>query len=120
MSSDHSQARLQSIEERVANLDDTVAVLAMVDDVAAKERIERVFADDPRMVIVYRGMQRGLTQQETADALRARGLPGAQQADVSRARSVLVDEGFLKREGRDVLVRGGWQPFGLDKALRNP
>jgi hypothetical protein len=117
MSADHTQARLQRMEERLASLDDAVAVLASIDDAGAKEKIARVFAD-PRMVIVYRGVQRGLNQPLTAAALKERGLPYADQGSVSRARETLLDENFLKRDGPTVVVHEGWKPFGIEKALK--
>jgi len=117
MSSDHTQVRLQRMEDRLANLDDTVAVLASVDNAGAKKKIGRVLAD-PRMAIVYHGVQRGLNQPQTAAALKARGLPYADQGSVSRARETLIDEQFLKREGTKVVVQGGWEPFGIEKALK--
>lgn len=106
MSSDHTQVRLQRMEERLANLDDTVAVLASVDSAGAKKKIARVFAD-PRIVLVYRGVQRGLNQPQTAAALKDRGLPYADQGSVSRARETLIDEQFLKRDGGMVVVQEG-------------
>jgi hypothetical protein len=116
---DHTQARLQRIEQRVASLDDTVAVLAMVDDAAAKQRIEETFGNDPSMVIVYRGVQRNITQEKTAEELRARHLPRANQAEVSRARALLEDKGFLRKgEPRGYTIRDGWAPFGIERYLR--
>ena len=115
--SDHTQARLQRMEERLASLDDAVAVLASIDDAGAKEKIARVFAD-PRMVIVYRGVQRNLNQPQTAAALKARGLPYADQGSVSRARETLIDENFLKRDGPKVVLQEGWKQFGIGKALK--
>lgn len=117
MSSNHTQARLQRMEERLASLDDAVAVLASIDDAGAKEKIARVFAD-PRMVIVYRGVQRNLNQPQTAEALKQRGLPYADQGSVSRAREILIDENFLKRDGPKVALQVGWKQFGIEKALK--
>lgn len=117
---DHTQARLQRIEERVASLDDTVAILATVDDALAKQRIAETFGDDPSMVIIYRGVQQGLSQTRIAAELKARGLQRADQGDVSRACSFLEEKRFLKRKGpKGFVVRDGWDAFGLDKFLKN-
>lgn len=119
MTDNITNARLQRIEERVASLDDTVSILAMVDDAAARTRIEETFGGDPSMVLVYRGVQRSLTQEQTAQELRARGLPRIQQADVSRARSLLQERGFIKpKEPRGHAAREGWAPFGIERFLR--
>lgn len=119
MTEDHTQARLQRIEQRVASLDDTVSILAMVDDVAAKQRIEEIFGGDPSMVIVYRGVQKNLTQEQTADILRTKGLNRSNQAEVSRARALLEEKGFIKkREPRGYVARDGWTPFGIERYLR--
>jgi hypothetical protein len=117
MSSDHTQVRLQRIEEHLESLDDAVAVLGSVDDAGAKAKIARVFAD-PRIVLVYRGVQRGLNQSETAATLKDRGLLYADQGSVSRAREQLLDENFLKRDGKKVVVQKGWEQFGIEKALK--
>jgi hypothetical protein len=117
---DHTQARLQRIEERVASLDDTVAILATVDDALAKQRIADTFGDDPSMVIIYRGAQKGLSQTKIAAELKARGLQRGDQGDVSRACSFLEEKRFLKRkEPKGFVVRDGWDAFGLDKYLKD-
>jgi hypothetical protein len=114
-----TNARLQRIEQRVASLDDTVSILAMVDDDLAKERIESTFGGDPSLVLVYRGVQKKLTQEQTADALRERGLARSNQAEVSRARARLRELGFLKdKEPRSYAARDGWTPFGIERYLR--
>lgn len=63
MADDHTQARLQRIEDHLRSLDDRVSVLSAVDSGAAKERIAETFGSDPRTVVIYRGVQAGLTQQ---------------------------------------------------------
>jgi hypothetical protein len=119
VSVDHTQARLQRIEERVANLDDTVAILAMVDDAPAKRRIAETFTDDPSMVIIYRGVHKKLSQSQIAEELRRRGLSRADQGDVSRACSILEEKGFLTKKGpKGYSIREGWDAFGIEKALR--
>lgn len=119
MTDNITNARLQRIEQRVASLDDTVSILAMVDDAAAKKRIEDTFAGDPSMVLVYRAIQKNLTQEQTADLLRERGLPRSNQAEVSRARAKLLELGFVKvKEPRGYAVRDGWAPFGIERFLR--
>lgn len=119
MTDDHTQARLQRIEQRVASLDDTVSILAMVDDAAAKGRIEETFGGDPSMVIIFRGVQKNLTQEQTAQELRTRKLTRADQGDVSRARSLLQERGFIKPKApRGHVAREGWAPFGIEKFLR--
>jgi hypothetical protein len=115
---DHTQARLQRIEERVASLDDTVSILAAVDDELAKKRIVDTFEMDPSMVIIYRGVQRDLTQARTAGELRTRGLQRANQARVSTARAFLEEQGFLKKTQTGYSVREGWAPFGIERYLR--
>jgi hypothetical protein len=117
---DHTQERLQRIEERVASLDDTVSILATVDDALAKQRIVEVFGDDPSMVIIYRGVEKKLSQTQIAGELRRRGLPRADQGDVSRACAFLLDKRFLKKkEPKGFAVRDGWEAFGLDKYLKH-
>lgn len=118
MSGDHTQARLQRIEEHVRSLSATVSVLAAVDSAAAKKRIEDTFGFKPRMVIIYRGVQAGLTQQQIADVLKARELPGTQQR-VSDALTELEKERFIERtpKGRPAAVPG-WEPFGLERVLK--
>jgi len=115
---DHTQARLQRMEERLASLDRTVAVLAKVDDAPVK-RIAETFADDPSMVIVYRGVQENFSQARIAEALRDRALPRADQARVSRACGSLYDLGFLKkRKPSGYTIEEGWQAFGIEKSLK--
>ena len=118
MSSDYTHARLQRIEEHVRSLSETVSVLAAVDNEAAKQRIDKVFGSDPRVVVIYRGVQKGLTQQKIAEALRERGLPGTQQR-VSEALTDLEKERFIERprNGPPSIVPG-WEPFGLERALK--
>lgn len=119
MSGDHTQARLQRIEKDVRNLSATVSVLAAVDNAAAKKRIEDTFGSDPRMVIVYRGIQAGLTQRQIADALKERELPGAQQARVSNAFDELEELNFIERTPKGpAAVLPGWEAFGLERVLK--
>jgi hypothetical protein len=116
---DHTQERLQRIEERVASLDNTVSILAAVDDAMAKARIVEVFGDDPSMVIIYRGVEKKLSQTQIAAELRKRGLTRADQGDVSRACAFMLDKRFLKKKKpKGYAVREGWEPFGLDKYLK--
>jgi|GEM_PF-4092188 hypothetical protein len=118
MSDSHTQGRLQEIERHVRSLDGTVKVLAAVDRPAVREGIEATFSD-PRMVIILRGVQRGLTQQKIADELKARGFTRAQQGFVSTALAQLHDRGFVDRapKGGYSAVEG-WEAFGLDRILR--
>jgi hypothetical protein len=118
MAGDHTQARLQRIEKDVRNLSATVSVLAAVDNAAAKKRIENTFGSDARMVIIYRGVQAGLTQQEIADVLKDRGLPGTQQR-VSDALVELEELSFIERppKGRPNVLPG-WEAFGLERVLK--
>ena len=118
MADDHTQARLQRIEDHLRSLDDRVSVLSSVDSGAAKARIAETFAD-ARTAIIYRGVQAGLTQQQIADALKERTLPQAQQQRVSDTLDELVELGFIERtrKGRFVVARG-WDGFGLDRALK--
>lgn len=114
-----TQGRLQDIDRHVRSLDGTVRVLASVDRPAVKKRIQQTFAD-PRMVIVYRGVQRGLKQQEIADELKRRGLPQAQQPFVSKALTLLQDQGFVDKapKGAGYTVIDGWNAFNLERVLR--
>lgn len=119
MSSDHTQARLQRMEDHLRNLDERVSVLSAVDGDAAKARIANTFGSDARMAIIYRGIQAGLTQREIAKALRDRKLPGAQQARVSNAFDDLDELGFITRppKGKAIPVQG-WESFGLERVLK--
>ncbi len=119
MSSDHTQARLQRIEKDVRELAATVSVLAAVDDGAAKQRIQDTFGSDPRVVIIYRGVQKEMTQQEIANALKERNLPGATQPRVSETLDYLEQRRFIDRApkgARNVVL--GWDKFGLERVLR--
>jgi hypothetical protein len=119
MSSDHTQARLQRIEKDVRDLSATVSVLAAVDDGAAKQRIADTFGSDPRTVIIYRGVQRGLTQQEIADLLKERELPLATQPRVSETLDVLEQRRFIERAPKGVRnILPGWDKFGLERTLK--
>ena len=119
MPDDVNQARLQRIEDHLRSLDDRVSVLSAVDSAATKQRIADTFSSDTRMVIIYRGVQAGWTQQEIANALKERELPRAQQQRVSDALDELVELGFIGRtkKGRFV-VAGGWDAYGLDRVLK--
>jgi len=119
VSNDQLQARMQRIEADVRGLHEKVAVLAAVDSGAARRRIAETFAD-PRTVVIYRGLQLGLTQTQIAGALRARGLSkGAQQQQVSTTTRDLEDLGFVERTTkRKYVPTPGWDSFGLEKVLR--
>lgn len=118
MSDSYTQGRLQEIERHVRSLDGTVRVLAAVDRPAVSKEIEKTFSD-PRMVIVFRGVQRGLTQQEIADELELRGLANAKQPFVSKALTQLQDGGFVERAPKGgYSVVDGWDAFGLARILR--
>jgi hypothetical protein len=115
---DHTQARLQRIEERVASLDDTVSVLAIVDDTAAQERMKEMFEGDPSMAIIYLGVERQITQARSAVELRAQKLPRADQGEVSRARARLADKHFITKTSKGYVIRPGWKQFGIGKYLK--
>jgi hypothetical protein len=110
---------LQDIEKHVRSLDGTVKVLASVDRPAVTRRIEHTF-DDPRMIVVYRGVQRGLKQHEIATELRVRGLPQAQQPFVSKALTDLQEQGFVEKaaKGAGYVAVEGWNAFNLERILR--
>lgn len=109
---------MQRIEADVRGLHEKVAVLAAVDSGAAKQRIVDTFSD-ARTVIIYRGIQAGLTQQEIASALKVRGLSQPQQQRVSSTTSELEDLGFVERTPKGKYVpTAGWESFGLEKVLR--
>jgi hypothetical protein len=119
MADDHTQARLQRIEKDVRNLSATVSVLAAVDSGAAKKRIDDTFGNDPRMVIVYRGVLAGLTQQQIADAVKERGLPGGTQPRISEALDFLEEQRFIERASKgQPIVLPGWDAFGLQRVLK--
>lgn len=116
---EHLQARLQRIEDHLRNLDQRVSVLSSVEDNTAREKIARVFDGDPRMVIIYRGIQRGMTQQQIAAALEERGLEAAQQQRVSESLTYLQKEAFIRRIRKGGFqVREGWEEFDLERTLR--
>lgn len=119
MSDSFAQGRLQDIEKHVRSLDGTVKVLASVDRPAVRKRIEDTF-DDPRIIIVYRGVQRGLKQNEVAAELKARGLSAAQQPFVSKALTRLQDQGFVEKaaKGGAFVIVDGWGAFNLERILR--
>lgn len=100
------------------SLDEQVTVLFAIDDGKARQRIKDTFAD-PGMVIIYRGVQRGLTQKQTAAALKVRGLPKAHQSEVSVALAQLEDKKFVRKVGTGgYAIREGWADFGLEKAIK--
>jgi hypothetical protein len=119
LSGDQLQARMQRIEDHVRSLDQKVSVLSAVDGEAAKKRVQDTFGTNPRMVIIYRGIQAGLTQQKIAEALRARNLPGAQRPRVSLAFTDLTELGFVEKTPKGPFVPiEGWNSFGLERVLR--
>jgi hypothetical protein len=117
--SDHSHGHTQRIESHVRDSNNRDSVLAALEkrDIARK-RIADTFGSDPSVVIVYLGLQRGMTQPEIAAALKDRGLKGGSQPQVSLAEAKLEEAGFLRQppKGRRV-VQGGWEEFGLNRAL---
>lgn len=118
MSDSYTQSRLQEIERHVRSLDGTVRVLAAVDRPAVSKEIEKTFSD-PRLVIVFRGVQGGRKQQEIADALALRGFPNANQPFVSTALTQLQEAGFVERAPKGgYSVVDGWEAFGLTRILR--
>ena len=119
MTGEYGQARLQRIENHLKNLDQRVSVLSAVEDATVKQRIAKTFGDDPRMVIIYRGVQRGMTQQQIANALKDRGLGGALQPRVSETLIDLEARGFVRRTPEGPFrPRDGWDDFGLDRTLK--
>ena len=119
MTDPHTLGELQDIRKHLRSLDGTVRILASSDRPTIKKRIEDTF-DDPRMVIVYRGVQRGLNQAQTAEKLRARGLADANQPFVSTALARLQELDFVEKasSGGSYVVVDGWKPFNLERALR--
>lgn len=114
----YDQAHLQRIEKHVQSLDDAVSVLTAVAD-APRQRIEETFGDDPRMVIIMRGVQRRMTQEEIARALRDRKLKGAQQARVSNTFRDLDRGEFIKRtEDGTWVPNDAWKRFGLERVMK--
>lgn len=119
MTDDHTHARFQRMEDHLRRLDARVSVLSAVGDEATKKRIVDTFGSDARMVIIFRGVQKGLTQEAIAKALRERGLPGAQQARVSNTFDELEELGFIERSPNGpAVVSQGWESFGLERALK--
>lgn len=119
MSADELQARIQRIEADVRGLRETVSVLAAVDSGTAKKLIKETFSD-PRTVIIFRGIQKGMTQAQIAAALKERGLKtNAQQQQVSKTIRDLEDLGFVEKSKKEKYVpKSGWESFGLEKLLR--
>lgn len=116
---DHSYGQRQRMESHLRDVNHRDSVLAALEKTeVAKQRIADTFGSSPTLVIVYVGLQRGMTQPEVAQALRDRGLPGASQPQVSIAEAKLEEAGFLRQppKGRRV-VREGWDEFGLNRAL---
>lgn len=115
----YTQGRLQEIEKHLRSLDGAVRVLASVDRGVVKAQIERAFAD-PRAVLVYRGLEAGLTQSEIAHELEARHLTGGQQPFVSRMLRKLADAGFVEKPVRGGQYHSvdGWEAFGLHRTLK--
>ncbi len=100
-------------------MQERVSVLSAVDDGPARQRIRETFDEQPRMVIIYRGVQRGLSQRKIAAALKDRGLPGAHQSEVSIAINELLEKQFVKKaSGGTFVPRDGWEDFGLEKTLK--
>ena len=119
MADDVNQARLQRIEDHLRSLDARVSVLSAVDSGAAKKRIADTFGTDARAVIIYRGVEKDLTQQQIATALKQRALPQAQQQRVSDTLDDLVELGFIERTNKGrFIVADGWNNFGLDRVLK--
>jgi hypothetical protein len=119
VSDPYTQGRLQDIEKHVRSLDETVKVLASVDRAAIRKRIELAFAD-PRVIIVFRGVQEGLTQPQIAAHLKARDLSNPTQSFVSGALAKLHDLGFVDKapKGAGYVAVEGWQAFNLKRMLR--
>jgi hypothetical protein len=117
---DYSQARLQRIEDNLRKLEERVSMLSAMEAPAIKEKIAETF-QDPRNVIIYRGIERGLTQKEIAAALKERGLSGALQQRVSDTFEELVDAGFVRRAPRNTYVlrdKLAFDDLGLERALK--
>ncbi len=119
MSDPYTQGRLQDIEKHVRSLDGTVRVLASVDRPAVRKQIAEAFAD-PRVIIVYRGVQEGLNQRQIAGHLKTRGLSRATQSFVSDALAKLDEHGFVAKApmGGGYVAVEGWEAFNLAKTLR--
>lgn len=121
MVDEYTQARLQRMEEDLRSLKQQVSVLSVVEDPAVRKKIQDTFGDDPRSVIIYRGVERGMTQVQIAAALRERGLPRAQQPRVSETLDELVDRGFVRKAPKGRYVprdERAYADFGLEKVLR--
>lgn len=114
-----TQARLQDIEKHVRNLDGTVRVLASVDRPAVRQQIAEAFAD-PRVIVIYRGIQEGMNQRDIAAELKKRGMSRATQSFVSEVLAKLDEQGFVVKaaKGGSYVPVDGWEAFNLTKALR--
>jgi hypothetical protein len=99
-------------------LDDRVSVLGVVGDHAEAKRLIAETFGDARMVIIYRGVQRQMTQHQIAQALKERGLPRAQQQRVSDSLTALEDAMFIRRTKKGYQRHEGWDEFGLEKVLK--
>jgi hypothetical protein len=107
------------MEAHLRRLDDRVSVLGEVGDAAgARRRIADTFAGDARMVVIYRGVQRQMTQEQIAQALKDRRLPQALQQRVSDSLKELEDAMFIRRTRKGFQVHQGWDEFGLERTLK--
>ncbi len=121
MMAEFDQARLQRIEERLKSLDERVSVLSVTEGAAVKQKISETFAGNPRNAIIYRGVQRGMSQSQIASALKERRLTGALQQRVSDTLAELVEAGFVRRAPKGAFVtrdEDGWNDFGLERVLK--
>ncbi len=120
MADDLTQGRLQRIEDHVRRLDERVSVLSLADGDTVRKRIHEAIEGDPRRALVFRGVQRGMTQAEIANVLRSRGLPGARQQRVSDTLNEFIDTGFVRRARGGFVTRdlAGWNEFGLERYLK--
>lgn len=116
---DATQARLQRIEDHLKNLDGTVFVLSAVGSGEAKQRIKDTFSMNPATVVVYRGVEKNMTQTAIASRLKQLGLPGADQGRVSNVCTELDELGFLRKTSAGhYAVVDGWGKFGLERVLK--
>lgn len=95
-------------------------MLSAMEAPAIKAKIAEIFSD-PRTVIIYRGIERGLTQKNIAAALQERGLPGALQQRVSDTFDELVEADFVKRAPKNSYVirdKTALDDLGLERTLK--
>lgn len=115
MTDEHLQARVQRIEADVHAL---YRMTSMRDGGEIRATIKATFGEDARACIVLRGVQKGLSGPQIANALAERGLAQANKQRVSDTLQKLDNLGFVtKTEKGRYAAAEGLQGFGLDRTI---